>query len=140
MNSHVIDASVVTAAFLGEPEASKAGALLISGKELFAPDLLYAETSNVLWKRRRRGEISGTECLQLMEDILRLDLKVTASAELVRYALPMSLETHRTVYDCLYVALAARNNTCLFTADKRLVNSLKGGPLAGYVAWIGDYS
>ena len=57
MNPRVVDASVVAAAFFQEKHAQPARSLLVSDAPLHAPDLIYAELGNVIWKRRARGEI-----------------------------------------------------------------------------------
>jgi predicted nucleic acid-binding protein len=44
----------------------------------------------------------------------------------------------RTVYDCLYLALAVKTKSVMITGDKRLVSALADGPLAKHVVWIGD--
>ena len=51
----------------------------------------------------------------------------------------MALETGRTVYDCLYLALAVRCKGVLVSGDRRLVNALARGPLGKHVAWIGEH-
>jgi hypothetical protein len=52
-------------------------------------------------------------------------------------ALEIALETGRSVYDSVYVALAVALECPLVTADERLVNALAGGPLASHVLWVG---
>lgn len=137
MKPRVVDASVVAAAFFQEEHARAAGTLLASGADLFAPDLICAEVANVIWKRSGRGEIAPEEANELLDDFLRLPLQLTPSRPLVEAALPLALATGRTVYDCLYLALAIQTKSVLVTADRRLVNALAGGPLARRVAWIG---
>jgi predicted nucleic acid-binding protein len=134
----VVDASVVAAAFFPERHADACRSLLASGRELHAPDLVYAETANVIWKRRRRGEIEEQEAAGLLTDILRLPLRTTASEPLFETALALALRTGRTVYDCLYLALALREGAIMVTCDRRLANALSGGPLDSHVAWIGE--
>jgi predicted nucleic acid-binding protein len=139
MKSCVIDASVAAAAFFPEPHTAAARALLVSGCELHAPDLIYAEIANVIWKRRRRGELDEAEAADLLTDVLGLPLRITPSEELLAAALQLAMARGRTVYDCLYVALAAANRNVLITADKRLTNALADRPLGKHIAWIGDY-
>ena len=138
MKPCVLDASVVAAAFFQEEGADQARALLVSGREMHAPDLVYAELANVIWKRCGRGEIDQDEAGRLLGDFLRLPLEITPSGDLAEPALQLALGSGRTVYDCLYLALAVRTKTVLFSADKRLVNAMARTPLAKHVAWIGD--
>jgi predicted nucleic acid-binding protein len=138
MNSRVIDASVVAAAFFPEPHTERARSLLSRGDALLAPDLIYGELANVIWKRWQRKEIDVAEAQQLLEDFLNVPLRIAPSAELVELALRLAVETSRSVYDCLYLALAIRDKTVMITGDRRLVNALGGGPLKGHVVWIGQ--
>jgi len=135
--SCVVDASVVAAAFFGDDYADTARSLLVSGRRLHAPDLIYAETGNVVWKRQRRGELDEQEAMALLADVLRLPLQVTPSDTLVEAALRLALGTDCTVYDCLYLALAMQTESVLVTGDRRLARAMGGGPLADHVAWIG---
>lgn len=136
MKRVVVDASVLAAAFLPEPHTKAAQSLLVSGKELLAPELIYAEVANVLWKRRTRGEIDDDEAEGLLADVLALPLRVTASEALIGPALQLALRARRTVYDCLYLALAVATKSVLLTNDRRLVNALSRGPLGAHVAWL----
>ena len=137
MKSCVLDASVVGAAFFQEEHADAARRLLVSDRELHAPDLIYAELANVIWKRQRRGEIDEREASRLLADILRLPLRITPSEELVENALQLALATGLTVYDCLYLALAVETRGVMVSGDQRLLNALADSPLAKNVAWIG---
>ncbi len=137
MKACVVDASVVAAAFFQEQYADAAASLLAGKRELHAPDLVHAEVANVIWKRYSRGEIDKGEAGQMMADILRLPLRITPCANLVEAALELAIRTHQTVYDCLYLALAARTKSVMYTSDKRLANALADGPLNRHVAWIG---
>jgi predicted nucleic acid-binding protein len=58
----IIDASVLIKFFVVEVLSSKAEQLLARVEEgvvrLFAPDLIYAEAGNILWKKHRLRELT----------------------------------------------------------------------------------
>jgi predicted nucleic acid-binding protein len=137
MKPLVVDASVVAAAFFQERYAKAAQQVLLSTGRLLAPDLLYAEVANVIWKRQRRGDIRADEAAELLGDILELPLEITTCKPLLSLALELAVRTGCTAYDCLYVALALQEQAVLITADQRLVNALAAGPLRRHLAWLG---
>lgn len=139
MKTCVVDASVIAAAFFQEEHAESAQALLAGKRALHAPDLIYAEVGNVIWKRRIRGEIDDREATQMMADVLKLPLRITPCGDLVETALVLAVRTGRTVYDCLYLALAVRTKAVLHSTDKRFVNALADSPLKKHIAWMGEY-
>ncbi len=138
MKGFVVDASAVAAAFFQEPHAKAAESLLASGKKLHAPDLLAAELANVIWKRFGRNEIDAEEASQLLADFQSLPFVWTSSQDLIDTALELAIATGRTVYDCIYVALAVKTGCAMVTADKRLVNALANTPLGRHVTLLGD--
>jgi predicted nucleic acid-binding protein len=137
MKAVVVDASVIMAAFFPEPFHEESVALLDSGVRLFAPDLIYAEVGNVIWKRHGRGDIDNKDAADIFNDVMSLPLEITASKQLADQALTLAMQTGRTVYDCLYVALAVQTKTIMFSNDRRLVNSLSAGPLKKYISALG---
>jgi predicted nucleic acid-binding protein len=137
MKPLVVDASVVAAAFFTEKHTKAAQAVLLSRETLCAPDLIYAEIANVIWKRHSRGEIDKKEATDLLADVLALPLDITPSEQLITAALELALRTGRTAYDCLYVALAVQKETVVFSGDQRLVNALARGPLKDHIALLG---
>lgn len=138
MSALVIDASVVAAALSPEPFRDVAGAILLSGRRLLAPDLLVAELGNVAWKRQQRGDLEAGEVEAFLADALRVPIELTPSAALVGSALSIAILSGRSVYDCLYLALAIDQAAVMITADRRLVNACAGSPLAQHMAWLGD--
>jgi len=134
----VIDAGVIAAAFFQEQFADVAGALLAADRPLQAPDLVISEVANVIWKRRIRNEIDDTEAAGLLADFRSLPLRITSSNELIESALELAMGTGRTVYDCLYLALAVKTKSIMISGDKRFINALVGTPFEKYIAWIGD--
>ena len=134
----VLDASAVAVAFFQEEHADRARRLLAGGGVLYAPDLIYAELANVIWKRHGRGEVDVDEAARLLDDVRRLPLQITPCGDLAASALTIALTTGRSVYDGLYLALAVQTASVMVSADKRLVNALADTPLAKYIEWIGN--
>ncbi len=130
MTRIVVDASVLIKLFLDEVGSIEAESALKEATEILAPDLLLAETANILWKYVRRAELTPTVVEQLIGDILQMPIHYTASRDLIESALQIATETGRTVYDALYIALAVQRQAVLLTADERLVNALATTPHA----------
>jgi len=137
MKAVVVDASVIAAALFPELHSMEAKSLLASGNGLYAPDLVYAEVTNVIWKRHSRGEIDDKDAAEFLGDVMRLPLNITPSEQLVGPALKFAIRTGRTAYDCLYMALAVQTKTVMVTNDRRLVNALASGPLKEHIVWLG---
>jgi predicted nucleic acid-binding protein len=134
----VVDASVAIKWFLPEIHAADARRLLTGEFEMLAPDLIYPEVGNVLWKRVRSGEITEEEALAVLHSFGAIDLSISPSWPLAAASLVIACESRRTVYDSLYVALAIRERAPLITADERFFNALRGTKLDPHVLWVGD--
>jgi predicted nucleic acid-binding protein len=137
MKAAVVDASVIAAALFSEPYNREARDLLTCGIDLYAPDLVYAEVGNVVWKRYHRREIDAHDAADLLNDVLSFPLMVSPSKQLALPALELATRTGRTVYDCLYVVLAVQTKAVLVSNDRRLVNALSSGPLRQHISWLG---
>src|SRR4051794_16457005 len=138
MSGVVIDASVLIKLYIDEVSSPAAERAVKNADPLLAPDLLLPETANILWKYVRRGELSPTEANEVLADVMQLPLQITASQELIESALRIAVETGRTVYDSLYVALAVQADTVLLTADERLANAIAATRYASHVRLIGS--
>jgi predicted nucleic acid-binding protein len=128
MSLYVIDASVAVKWFIPEPETEKARSLLGDYNraviDLVAPDLLVPEAANVFWKRAERGEITGQEARDNLTDLLALSIPLVPSTVLAHSALALAHTHRRSVYDCIYLALALERDCDLVTSDERLCNSI----------------
>ena len=134
----VVDASVAVKWCLPDEHLPEAEALLGPGYVRLCPDLLFAEVGNALWKRVRAGRGTGEDAQQALAGLRLVPWRITPAWLLAEAALELALQTGRTVYDCLYLALAVREDTVLVTADEKLRNALADGPLANRVLWIED--
>ena len=128
MSLYVVDASVVVKWFVPEIHSEEARRLLDAAHEYMAPDLLFAETANAIWKKVRRKELSLEEGQRLVADMGKVAVETVSCRSLAEDAHALATATGRTVYDCMYVALAARLNTRSITADDRLEAVLRSFP------------
>lgn len=124
--SLVVDASVAFKWFVPEPDSAAALALLDQDVALWAPDLIFAEVGNAMWVRLRRIE-GGAIAAAAAQDTLRGILTGTVSAPtFVRRATELGFELGHAVYDCVYLAMCEREEMTLVTADKGLVETVRG--------------
>ena len=137
MSVFVIDASVVVKWFVPEIHSDAARRLLVIAHEYVAPDLLFSETANTIWKKVRRKELTAEEGHQLVVDMGQIAVETVSCRALAEDAHALANATGRTVYDSMYVALAVRLNTRAITADDRLDAALKKIPaLAGHIQLV----
>jgi predicted nucleic acid-binding protein len=134
----VVDASSVIKWLLPEVHSAAARHVLREDNDLLAPDLLWAELGNVLWKRCRAGEIRAEEARDLLRDFRRLPIGIIPSIFMVGTALDLAMRFNRTVYDSLYLASAMARRCRIVTADRRLYAALRRGPLAPALLWVED--
>jgi predicted nucleic acid-binding protein len=134
----VVDASVAIKWFLPEDHSDAALRLLAQQHTLYAPDLIFSEFSNVLWKRIRKNEISKSEADSTLESLLALPLQVQPSQSLIPLALEIACRVNRTVYDSLYLAAAIALPSLLVTADGKFYRALSKGPLSAQLLWVED--
>lgn len=115
--SIVIDASVALKWVLDEPGGDAADALL--DEELIAPALWLLEAANALWRRSQRGELTADEARERLEELYNAPVATTAIADDLPAAADLAGRLGHPVYDCLYLAVALRENTYVVTADVR---------------------
>jgi len=134
----VIDASVAVKWFIPEIHSQTAVKLLAGKKPLYAPDLIYAEVGNTLWKKWKRGELKPVEVLAVLDDFKRFPLISIPCASLSEASWAIAEKTGITFYDALYAALAFLENCSVITADQKLRRSLEDNPFGIQVIWIED--
>jgi predicted nucleic acid-binding protein len=134
----VVDASVAVKWFLPEDLATEARQLLTPEYQLLAPDLLWAELGNVLWKKHRRRELDQQTAGRLLRDFSAVPIAFHESKRWTEAALDLAIRHGVTVYDGLYLALAVGNECYLVTADQRLRRACEAREVAGVVRWVRD--
>ncbi len=126
MKDYVVDASVAVQWLVDEENSTQALQLLYGEVRLIAPDLIFAEVANALWKMQRRREIE-IEQMEKAINTLRFSpmLSPASMQELSTSAIRIAAEIDHAVYDCYYLALAVRSNCEVVTADKRFLNKVR---------------
>lgn len=136
MTRLVVDASVAIKWFLPEPHSLQALRLLEGERELLAPDLIWAELGNVLWKRWRQGELADENARTILQDLRRVPLLIHPAEEIADAAWSFASQFQRSFYDSLYLALASGQSCRMVTADRRLWNAV--GSALPFIVWIED--
>lgn len=134
----VVDASVAVKWFVPEEGSAQALALIDDGLRLIAPELLVAEVANVAWKKQRRRELSGREAYDMLALLAQIEIALVSIIPLAQAALAIARDSDRSLYDCLYVALAIRDQATLVTADRRFRDALGAGDLAHHVVLLDE--
>ena len=138
MSRVVVDASVALKWFVPEIHSEAAHRWLSSGNLLLAPDLLFAEAGNIIWKKVIRHELDEPEARRVRRGLHQVPLRVFPSRDLAEPALDLALALRCTVYDALYVVLAVTENAFLVSADRKLYDALQGTSLGSYLRWVED--
>ena len=131
MREYVVDASVAAKWLLPPPnEPLRDEAVQLARDyndglyEVFVPDVFWAEIANFLWKAARLNRCTRVEAQSALEVISDYNFHIVSSISLMRGAFDIATLYDRSVYDCLYVALAEQIGAELVTADEKLANAL----------------
>ena len=138
----VVDSSVAIKWSVVEPLVTEATAILHAYQAgtlmLLAPDLIYAELGNIVWKKQMLQGLAAADAQRIIADILSLRLATTPSAELLTDGHRLAVAYGRTVYDALYLALSLRRGCSFVTADERLVKAV--ARMMPQVVWLGQWT
>ena len=139
----VIDASVLIKFYVPEILSDKAEELLTRVEQgdvmLLAPDLIYPEVGNILWKKQSIKELTRSEVEEITDAIVSLPLKIEASKLLLPLAIDIGIAYKITVYDAIYISMARVYEIKMMTADRKLADAMAKTDLKEYVAWLGSH-
>lgn len=127
-----IDTSVAVKLVLAEVGSDAARALLASDVEFIAPDLIHVEMANALWANALSRRITPDLATHLATVWPPLVGRFYGVTEVMREALHLAFLLDHAIYDCIFLALAVRENAPLITADRRFLNLLAGTSLVGH--------
>lgn len=138
MSLYIVDASVAAKWFLREAHRVDAWRLFAPGNRLHAPDFALLELDNLFCKRLRRGELSEEDAREARMLLRQMPLRLAPTASLRDQSFEIAVETRRSPYDCLYLALAVQLGGPMVTADRRFFDAVAPWPLADHVLWVED--
>jgi predicted nucleic acid-binding protein len=140
MKCAVIDASVALKWYIPEVHEQQAIRLLSNqqaGKLGFhMPDLFFCETGNILWKKISRKEIRPKDAHEIIRSLVAVPKTIHSSEIFIPYSIAVATSLKRTVYDCLYLTLAAYLDCPMVTADRKFFKSLSNTAWKDTVQWI----
>jgi len=141
----VVDANIIASLFLPATYSAQSMGLMKSwddvGEDLIAPILFEYEMATIVRRSVTTGQLEKGQAQAILTRLLnsRVDT-VSPSAALHRDALRLAERIGQSkASDAHYLALAARENATLWTADKRLANAAQQTGLT-WVQWIGDWT
>lgn len=135
----VPDAGMGVKWFVPEPDAEAAARLLDNRFELHVPSYFFTEAASVFQRKVAvERTLSEAEALDIFRLLRAVPLTVHATEDLLEQAMRHSIRYRRPVYDSLYMVLVMALGGQVVTADHRLYNGVRGGPLEHLVLWITD--
>ena len=139
MSVYIVDASVAAKWFFDEGHGTGDALRLLSDKHhLHAPDLFLVEFDNITLKRVRRNETTADQANVIRKAIRKFTVGLHGNVPLLEPAYEIAMETGASIYDSLYVALAALMEAPVVTADRRLFNVLANGRFGKHVLMLED--
>ncbi len=142
MATLVVDSSVAIKWYVAEEHAPEAARIRDDAQAglltLLAPDIIHSEMGNIVWKKVQRESLADTDALVILRDFLSLPIVITPAASLLEEVYRLAVTDKRSVYDCLYLALAARQNCRFVTADERPVNAV--GASLPQAVWLANWT
>lgn len=125
----VVDASALVAALAERGRDGRWASDALTGELLVGPQLVLAESSNVLRLLERRGELSGPEATTAHRRLGRTGMALLPFAPFEERI--WELRHNLTAYDAWYVAVAEALDCPLVTLDIRL--SRAPGPTCAFI-------
>jgi predicted nucleic acid-binding protein len=145
MTTVVVDSSVAVKWVLPEHDTPLALSLYAEWRKLsytqLAPDLFAYEVTNVIYRKALLGSITQVQAQDALKKLFAdgPSLVAISGPDLSLRAMELSERFRRPAsYDAHYLARAEREGCEFWTADERLVNSVKAD--LPWVRWLGEHA
>ncbi len=126
---YVLDSNIAFKWVVPEIDSAKATQLRDEYRqglhELVSPDVFPIEVAHALTRAERQGRLKPPQGWALWLSVMSDGPHFEPYLALMPRAYLISSSERIGVYDCLYIALAERENCELLTADDKLVKTLK---------------
>lgn len=106
--------------FIAEDRSREARKLLDDPTDLLAPEIIGLEVFNALWVAARIGRLPAARLATIAPIIPGVFATLAPIGPLYLPATELARRLAHPVYDCIYLALAAREGGELVTADERM--------------------
>ena len=126
----VLDVSGAIEIVLNRDKAERFNKEVKGSSWVIAPDLFISEMSNVLWKYYKAKLISHNECIEYVEEGIKLIDDFADAKDLWKEALGEGIRNKHSIYDMFYAVLARRNDALLITNDGPLAEVCKKTKIA----------
>ncbi len=127
-NKIVIDSSVAIKWFIPQNYSFEANKILYAYETnqliLIAPDLIYAEIGNIVWKIQRFQGLNQEYAQNIIDLFQKIQINIISADDLLRDAYDFAVKYQRSVYDSLYVVVSLRENCRFVSADEKLYNAI----------------
>lgn len=124
--THCVDASVIVRHVTSKTVTDLWESWMQADARIVAPSLLYYEVTNGLYRYQKAGILPSEAVEKALTAALALPIELVSNAELHSRAKKAAVKYNLSAtYDAHYLALAEWMGIELWTADKKLVNTLK---------------
>jgi len=137
-NILLLDTAVVLQALVAGDGQSTAKALLVSGRDLVAPDTLLVELASLVARKQAKGELTDDQAYAILDAVPNLVRFVGVSGSLVRRAYDLSRQLGITPVDGVFIATAESLGAQLVTSDLVLLAKVQGTAAAEHLAELGS--
>ncbi|MCP9492903.1 MAG: type II toxin-antitoxin system VapC family toxin [Pyrinomonadaceae bacterium MAG19_C2-C3] len=134
----VADASVAVKWYAPEVHTLEAEKLLNNTYEIHAPELMLPEFGNIIWKKRRKGDLTAHEATRIIKAFGNQSIRFHSHTSLLQSAFAGASLSNQTVYDWTYMALAVSLSCQFVTADNRFYKALENTKLKKHLLWVAD--
>jgi len=137
VRKYIIDASVAVKWLYEEPFYMEARRFLQPQIVRIAPDLIILECLSAIQRKVKRREITPETGWQGFSLFLKSNpIQQEFSSDLMERAYELSNVLWHSVYDCIYLALAEKEDAILVTADRKMYERVKTSAYSKSIAWV----
>jgi predicted nucleic acid-binding protein len=129
MKKLVVDSGVSVKWFIKEEYSTEARIILDEYEkgqtEFLAPDLIYSEFGNIIWKKHIFQDLPLAEADSTLADFKQISFILIPTISLFDATFQIAVKYKRTFYDSLYLALSVEEDCRFVTDDEKFYNAVR---------------